>query len=203
VRSTRRCRAVARRSSAFLRRGSWPLEPRGRWPRPGGARSSRARLTVRGMRRWPRRSSARWRLRRAQWLSFSVNDRGHRGHREKSQCFGLVHSVCSVVTGKLRQYARPSALAAQRDHRIHLSFVPRDAGPLLKSASSGSVDRVRNAIVMRSGTAESRRAVTMMGRGQVVRRGSLDPVFEGSNPSAPANSPSPVGGGPLEDRADG
>src|SRR5476651_185404 len=27
-----------------------------------------------------------------------------------------------------------------------------------------------------------------MGRRQVVRRGSLDPVFEGSNPSAPANS---------------
>ena len=26
-----------------------------------------------------------------------------------------------------------------------------------------------------------------MGRGQVVRRGTLDPVFEGSNPSAPAN----------------
>jgi hypothetical protein len=26
-----------------------------------------------------------------------------------------------------------------------------------------------------------------MGRGQVVRRGSLDPVFEGSNPSAPTN----------------
>ena len=25
-----------------------------------------------------------------------------------------------------------------------------------------------------------------MGRGQVVRRGTLDPVFEGSNPSAPA-----------------
>jgi hypothetical protein len=63
--------------------------------------------------------------------------------------------------------------------------------------------QVRNAIVMRSGTGESRRAVTMMGRGQVVRRGSLDPVFEGSNPSAPANSPSPGGGGPLEDRADG
>src|SRR5262245_62376721 len=27
-----------------------------------------------------------------------------------------------------------------------------------------------------------------MGRGQAVRRGTLDPVFEGSNPSAPANS---------------
>ena len=27
-----------------------------------------------------------------------------------------------------------------------------------------------------------------MGRGQVVRRGSLDPVFEGSNPSAPTRS---------------
>src|SRR5436189_6415340 len=27
-----------------------------------------------------------------------------------------------------------------------------------------------------------------VGRGQAVRRGTLDPVFEGSNPSAPANS---------------
>src|SRR5499433_2051551 len=37
-----------------------------------------------------------------------------------------------------------------------------------------------------------------MGRGQAVRRGTLDPVFEGSNPSAPANSrglsPRPFGG---------
>src|SRR5476649_1688494 len=32
-----------------------------------------------------------------------------------------------------------------------------------------------------------------MGRRQVVRRGSLDPVFEGSNPSSPANSS--TGGG--------
>ena len=29
-----------------------------------------------------------------------------------------------------------------------------------------------------------------MGRGQAVRRGTLDPVFEGSNPSAPAIIPS-------------
>ena len=27
-----------------------------------------------------------------------------------------------------------------------------------------------------------------MGRGQAVRRGTLDPVFEGSNPSAPTKS---------------
>src|SRR5262249_60213197 len=37
-----------------------------------------------------------------------------------------------------------------------------------------------------------------MGRGKAVRRGTLDPVFEGSNPSAPANSrglsPWPSGG---------
>src|SRR5262249_59178558 len=37
-----------------------------------------------------------------------------------------------------------------------------------------------------------------MGRGPAVRRGTLDPVFEGSNPSAPANSrglsPWPSGG---------
>ena len=32
------------------------------------------------------------------------------------------------------------------------------------------------------------RGLTTMGRGQAVRRGTLDPVFEGSNPSAPANS---------------
>ena len=45
--------------------------------------------------------------------------------------------------------------------------------PLLKSASS---------------ITRRRRAGMLVGRRQVVRRGSLDPVFEGSNPSAPANS---------------
>src|SRR5258708_5155690 len=34
----------------------------------------------------------------------------------------------------------------------------------------------------------------MVGRGQAVRRGTLDPVFEGSNPSAPANSPGKAAG---------
>ena len=37
------------------------------------------------------------------------------------------------------------------------------------------------------GASGSGAPVTMMGRGQAVRRGTLDPVFEGSNPSAPAN----------------
>src|ERR1700756_3821697 len=32
-----------------------------------------------------------------------------------------------------------------------------------------------------------------LGRGQAVRRGTLDPVFEGSNPSAPANPREAVG----------
>src|SRR5438876_1710913 len=43
----------------------------------------------------------------------------------------------------------------------------------------------------------------MVGRGQAVRRGTLDPVFEGSNPSAPATrtggqgAGSPAPGSPL------
>src|SRR6266568_6282959 len=36
----------------------------------------------------------------------------------------------------------------------------------------------------------------MVGRGQAVRRGTLDPVFEGSNPSAPATSTGGPGAGP-------
>src|SRR5258706_12105665 len=39
----------------------------------------------------------------------------------------------------------------------------------------------------------------MVGRGQAVRRGTLDPVFEGSNPSAPANSPVGRGRGASRD----
>src|SRR6266700_347530 len=36
----------------------------------------------------------------------------------------------------------------------------------------------------------------MVGRGQAVRRGTLDPVFEGSKPSAPATSTGGPGAGP-------
>ncbi len=55
------------------------------------------------------------------------------------------------------------------------------SGPLLRSISSHTAakcSRTRwNAVTRRHG----------VGRGQAVRRGTLDPVFEGSNPSAPAN----------------
>ena len=43
------------------------------------------------------------------------------------------------------------------------------------------------------GTGAFERLAESVGRGQAVRRGTLDPVFEGSNPSAPANSREAVG----------
>jgi hypothetical protein len=71
--------------------------------------------------------------------------------------------------------------------------------PLLRSASFNSVgtysvepDRGRFRAGRRTCRKDSefwRRS--RMGRGQAVRRGTLDPVFEGSNPSAPANSGAP------------
>jgi hypothetical protein len=76
--------------------------------------------------------------------------------------------------------------------------------PLLRSASSKLRRQILNAIALRSplrpgshtsgkdspdarSASRDRRARRRLGRGQAVRRGTLDPVFEGSNPSAPAN----------------
>ena len=61
------------------------------------------------------------------------------------------------------RYADTPTLARFADHRLECLIAQRAQGVFV-------------------------RCIDQMGRGQAVRRGTLDPVFEGSNPSAPANT---------------
>ena len=92
-----------------------------------------------------------------------------------------------------RSVDRQAGLAAETSPSYTLTVCATWLRPLLRSRSlpssvsghDGSALQPRTVgWELRAADADRR---CEMGRGQAVRRGTLDPVFEGSNPSAPAN----------------
>ena len=175
---TRR-RAVRRRSGAPPRVTSSGLKP----PRTGPAASRYAPSSgVEGGRRAPQQSAPKPRTARL----------GKRGAGPLALAGGLGRSPKLMkrsplaLAGGFGAQPRGSVDACPLPpHRLQYS--PARAVCGIRARGSGPVRRAWRGLSP-AGSPTSLRPL-MLGRGQAVRRGTLDPVFEGSNPSAPASAP--------------
>ena len=130
------------------------------------------------------------------WIVFATA-RGRRGSRESRS--PVAAGDRDANTGPRRRRL-PAAVRSAVDgtpvacwlwiHSYTLSICVGGREPILVVSAFVSPVGVRGRTGRRGRRPCERRCggrlTTMMGRGQVVRRGTLDPVFEGSNPSAPA-----------------
>ena len=102
---------------------------------------------------------------------------------------GTFKDIAHPLNNQMRQYLEEKVLTVYRQQVGAGAAARPRARPRQEPRGQG---RRRAA---RAGRAEAERVVDplrglperRLGRGQAVRRGALDPVFEGSNPSAPAN----------------